>query len=71
MTTLKFLVYGQKQKILTMLSLTAGNTSSALCSTIFEFLLQKNTESFITLIVLLSHIALGVANDNIYKNPTD
>jgi hypothetical protein len=67
----KTLFYAQKHKTLTMLSLTTGNISLALCSTILAALVARECRIFHNPKTFLSHIVLWVANEFTYKNPTD
>jgi hypothetical protein len=61
--TMKF-VCEHKHKTLTMLSLTAGNVSSALCSRILSIPVARKCKIFHNLGTFLSHAVLWVANES-------
>jgi hypothetical protein len=60
-----------KHKTFTILSLTAGNVSSTLCSRIIGIPVARECRIFHNLETFITHDALWAANELIYKNPSD
>jgi hypothetical protein len=71
LTDIKFFC-AHKHKTLTILSLTAENVSSALCSRILGIPVARECRIFHNLeTIFITHDALWAANELIYKNPSD
>jgi hypothetical protein len=64
-------VHVHKQGTLNILSLTAGNISSPLCSRILTIPVARESIIFHNLETSFRHDAFCIANELIYKNPSD